>query len=50
MAKAKKRKASQAEQSERFLRAAKEASADESGRKFERALKKIIPTRARKPR
>jgi hypothetical protein len=34
---------SQAEQSERFLRAAQEVGADKSGKQFERALRKIVP-------
>lgn len=42
MAKAKKKKESQAEQSERFRRAAEEAGADKSGKLFERAFKKVI--------
>jgi hypothetical protein len=54
MAKAKKtaKPKTQAEQSERFLRAAEEAGADKSGKEFERALKKIIPkkTSQRRPR
>ena len=45
MAKAKKKakSKSQAEQSERFRRAAVEAGVDTSGRDFERALDKILP-------
>lgn len=42
MAKAKKKKESQAEQSDRFLRAAEEAGADKSGKVFERAFKKVL--------
>jgi hypothetical protein len=44
MAKAKKKgkQKSQAEQSERFLRAAEAAGADKSGTKFERALLNIV--------
>jgi hypothetical protein len=49
MAKAKKKSKpkpkTQAEQSERFKRAAVEAGVDMSGRAFERALDKILPTR-----
>jgi hypothetical protein len=37
-----KQKPSQAEQSARFIEAAKKAGADESGKKFEKAFKKII--------
>ena len=36
---------SQAEQSERFLRAAEEAGTDKSGKKFERAFMKITKRR-----
>jgi hypothetical protein len=32
----------QKEQSERFIKAAREAGVDETGRKFERALKKLV--------
>jgi hypothetical protein len=42
MAKAK-RKASQEEQSARFVQKAREAEVDESGKTFERALRKIVP-------
>ena len=44
MAKAKKKTKpkSQAEQSERFIRAAIEAGVDKSGRDFERALDKLL--------
>jgi hypothetical protein len=49
MAKAKKtaKPKSQVEQSERFLRAAKQAGADETGKQFEHALKRIIPLKKR---
>jgi hypothetical protein len=42
-----KRKLSQAEQSARFREAAKNTGADESGKKFEKAFKKIV--KAEKP-
>jgi hypothetical protein len=42
-AKKKAKPKSQAEQSERFRRAAIEAGVDKSGREFERALDKILP-------
>ena len=42
MAKAK-RKASQEEQSARFVVAAREAGVDETGKGFDRAFKKLIP-------
>jgi len=53
MAKAK-RKASQEEQSARFVQKAREAEVDESGKAFDRALRKIAPKkqprkRARRP-
>ena len=45
MAKAKKKKTKpKSEQSERFIRAATEAGVDKSGRDFERALDKLLPT------
>jgi hypothetical protein len=34
------------EQSERFKQTARKLGVDESGEKFDRALKKIVPTRA----
>jgi hypothetical protein len=43
-----KRKSNQSSQSARFIEAAKKAEADESGKKFERAFRKIVPSRARK--
>lgn len=49
MAKAKKKKESQAEQSERFLRAAKEAASNENGTNFERVFQKVVLS-ARKKR
>lgn len=43
---AKKRSADkQADQSKRFVDAAKKAEADESGKSFERALRTLIPAR-----
>lgn len=42
MAKAKKRAETQPEQSARFIEAAKKAQADESGKQFERAFKKVV--------
>lgn len=33
------------EQSARFIEAAKKAEVDKSGRKFERAVKKIVPSK-----
>jgi hypothetical protein len=44
---AKKRVLTQAEQSTRFIDAAKKIGADESGKKFEKAFKKIV--RPKKP-
>ena len=35
------------EQSKRFIEKARELGADESGEEFERALKKIVPPKAR---
>jgi hypothetical protein len=46
MAKAKKKAETQAEQSERFMRDAKKAEVDESGKAFERALRKIVPKKS----
>lgn len=45
MAKAKKKKVPQAEQSERFTRAAEQAGADKSGKAFERAFKVVVRPR-----
>jgi hypothetical protein len=52
MAKAKKKSKpkSQAEQSERFIRAAVEAGGDSSGKEFERAFKKVVPAKKARPR
>jgi hypothetical protein len=36
------------DQQARFIEAAKKAEADETGKKFERAFKKIVPARSRK--
>jgi hypothetical protein len=47
MAKAKKKKESQAEQSERFRRAAEEVGADKDGKVFERAFRKIARKKQR---
>ena len=49
MAKAKK-KASQEEQSARFVQKAREAGVDESGKKFERAFGRIVLPKKRKAR
>jgi hypothetical protein len=39
------------DQSARFIEAAKKTGADESGKAFEKALKKIVPpTRSKRPR
>jgi len=39
------------DQSKRFIEKARELSADETGKKFERAFKKIVPrAKRRKPR
>jgi len=37
-------------QRERFIETAREFGADESGRKFDRAIRKLIPERRAKPR
>lgn len=39
----KRKKLSQSEQSARFREAAREAEVDESGKTFERALKRVVP-------
>jgi hypothetical protein len=39
---AKRKKQSQADQSRRFIEAAKAAGADETGKEFERAFKKVV--------
>jgi hypothetical protein len=42
---------SERDQSARFIEAAKKTGADESGKAFEKAFKKIVPpTRSKKPR
>ena len=38
-------KAKEKSQRERFIKAARDVGVDESGREFERALKKLIPSR-----
>lgn len=43
MAARKQRHLTQAEQSARFLAAARKSEADKTGKKFERAFKKIVP-------
>lgn len=43
--KLKAKKLTQKEQSARFIRAAREIDADESGRKFEMVFEKIVPPR-----
>ena len=46
-------KATDKEQSERFIRAAREHGTDETGKAFERLFKKVVPPKkiaARKPR
>ena len=48
MAKAKKKAETQAEQSARFVQKAREAQVDESGKAFERALRKIVPKTPRR--
>lgn len=40
----------QAEQSERFIQAARELEVDETGAEFERAFAKVAPPRAVKPK
>lgn len=44
-AKAKKRRMTQAEQSERFIKTAREFGVDETGKEFEGLLAKILPVR-----
>jgi hypothetical protein len=46
MAKSKKPKESQTEQSARFIEAAKKVEADERPEEFEKVLKKIAPSKA----
>jgi hypothetical protein len=40
-----KKQESSADQSARFIEAAKATGADETGKKFERAFKKVVPTK-----
>jgi hypothetical protein len=47
MAKAKKKAAPKESQSERFIRAAIEAGVDGSGKKFERAFRKVVSKRSK---
>ncbi len=43
------RKKAHRSQSARFIEAAKKAEADETGKKFERVFKKIVPTKPQQP-
>jgi hypothetical protein len=45
----KKRVLTPAEQSARFIEAAKKTGADESGKPFEKAFKKIVKSKSRNP-
>jgi hypothetical protein len=50
MASKKSKRLTPAEQHARFVEAAKKAEADESGKTFERAFKKIVPAKVVKKR